>query len=134
MAVVPRVRPGVRGGVVVEGADVVAAQFMRAADQVNARLRTAGRPVADAIGETQRSLVPVRSGRTHDSIEVTANPDVGVDQTGREALYEIGPTWFVARFLEYGTYKMGPQPFVGPSADMHADEWASVARDVAGDI
>ena len=35
---------------------------------------------------------------------------------------------FVARFLEHGTVKMSPQPFVGPAADQTFPEFA---KDIA---
>ena len=108
------------------GADLTADGFTRAG--ITAQLR-AGRVIGEMAGkvyQTQRQLVPKRSRKTHDSI------DVEITDHGLTAI--IGPTWFVGRFLEDGTVKMAPRPFVGPSADLHAPELEARLNDVAGDI
>jgi HK97 gp10 family phage protein len=59
---------------------------------------------ANQVADEMRSLAPRRSGDLIDSIQVT--PDgrvvVGVDY---------------GRFVEYGTSRMAPQPFMRPAVD-----------------
>lgn len=56
------------------------------------------------VGATQaRSLVPVDTGRLRDSI--TADED------------SFGSDVDYAAFVEYGTFKDAPQPYMGPAAD-----------------
>lgn len=111
---------------VVIGADIVALGFATAAATVNERLKTEGKPVAEQIASTQRQTSPDRTGATIASI--SAVPGEG------GVLWEIGPETFYSRFLEDGTAKMAPRPFVGPSGDLHADDWFRVASDVAADV
>lgn len=54
------------------------------------------------VAETARGLVPVETGETLASIEETAEGVVA----GSAAIY-----------LEFGTYKMAPEPFMRPAAD-----------------
>lgn len=113
------------------GADIVAAGFAEAAATVNERLVEAGKPVADSIAETQRELFAQqftsRSGATYDSIsaELSERDD---------AIYEVGPETFYARFANDGTARQPPRPFVEPAGDLHADDWFAAAQDVAADI
>lgn len=116
---------------VVIGEDIVAASFANAAATVNERMVEAGKPVADQIADTQRQLFSQqytsRSGHTYESISaVLSERD--------DAIYEVGPETFYARFGENGTARQAPRPFVGPSGDLHFDDWVAAARNVAADV
>lgn len=81
----------------------------------------------DQLAELQRSLCPV--GETHrleDSIWATVDPvNLSV---------EVGPYAFYGRFVELGTAKMGPQPFVGPSADEFEERWPAALSTLGGEV
>lgn len=98
------------------------------AAQLEAILRRAGanidkvtapvlRATAAKVADTQRRTVPVRTGKTRDSIRATGPAGAPFGPTTNEA--EIGPTWFVARFIEYGTPHRGPRVFVANSLEPH---------------
>jgi HK97 gp10 family phage protein len=77
------------------------------------------RKTAAKVRETQKANVPVRSGRTRDSI--TASGPDGAPFTPTTTVAEIGPTWWVGRLIEQGTSRQPPRPFVRPSIDPHLD-------------
>ena len=62
------------------------------------------------IRQTAVDLVPVDEGTLRDSIRETED---GVEATAPHA-----------DFVERGTYKDAPQPFMDPAADEHEDEFA----------
>lgn len=47
---------------------------------------------------------------------------------------EIGPSYFVGQFVELGTSKMGPQPFMGPAFDEVAPEFEQALAALGGDV
>ncbi len=86
---------------------------------------------AARVESTMRSIVPVESAETRDSIEIE------VDEEPWGWWAEIGPTniddagYPVAVAIEYGTSSQAPQPFVEPSARAHEVEFVR-AMSVAG--
>lgn len=104
----------------VENAERVARLFATAVLKIGPSVDEVLDEYAEKVADTQRGLVAYQSGTTRDSIDWDA-PTAGVRS--------IGPSWFVGRFLEHGTSKMAPQPFVGPSLDMHADDLFTDLRD-----
>lgn len=117
--------------ILVLGDDLVVAAFAEAAATVNDRLQDAAEPVAEAIADTQKTLFSQqytdRTGATARSITAEKGEDDGV-------LWTIGPETFYSRFGEDGTARQPPRPFVGPSGEIHADDYLTVARDVAADV
>lgn len=47
---------------------------------------------------------------------------------------EIGPTVHYAQYVEFGTYKMAAQPFMGPAADAVAPSFIAAMEQLGGDI
>jgi hypothetical protein len=66
---------------------------------------------------TQKANVPVDSGETRDSIMASAPDGHAFKPTTTEA--EVGPTWFVGRFIETGTVLHGPRVYVANSMEPH---------------
>lgn len=81
---------------------------------VEARSRSAPKKVADRIAATARQLVPKDTWQLHDSIQAISI------RTGKEA--EVVALTDYAAFVEYGTYRMAAQPYIGPAVEQHAEE------------
>lgn len=56
-----------------------------------------------------KDLVPVDTGATKNSIATTIEGDAA------ETTAQIGPTTEYAIYLEFGTYRMAPRPFLRPA-------------------
>jgi HK97 gp10 family phage protein len=84
--------------------------------QVDANARSAPKRVADRIAARARQYAPVASGALRGSIE-----SVSVDK-GYSADVEVHAEY--AAYVEYGTYKMAPQPFLTPAVEDYEREFA----------
>jgi HK97 gp10 family phage protein len=84
---------------------------------VEANARTGVKRHADAIARDARARAPYETGFLRDSIQAVS------ERIGKEALIVVGADY--GRFVEYGTYKMAAQPFLGPA--VAADEAAFFA-------
>lgn len=81
---------------------------------VEANSRAAPKRVADRVVATAKDMVPVDTGYLQSSIEAVSI------QAGKTAeVYANAP---YAAYVEYGTYKMAAQPFLGPAFQQHAEE------------
>lgn len=78
---------------------------------------------AEAMAQTARQLAPVETGLLRGSITA--------EVTGLQA--EVGPNVDYAVFVEYGTSRMAPQPFMGPAGDLHEAGYADSLADGAED-
>ena len=93
--------------------DVLAGMFVKAGGNVNKPVSGVLREGAKEVRNDGRGNVRKRSGRTQRSISYRSR------RKGLE--FEIGPTWFVGRFLERGTVKMPAYPFMAPALDRQID-------------
>lgn len=92
---------------------------------VEANAQRAPKRVADKIAVSARARVPVDTGYLKSTIE-----SVSVSRA-KEAEVRVGAGY--AGFVEYGTYKMAAQPFLGPAVDEFKDEFMlDVAAPVLG--
>lgn len=87
--------------------------------------RKAIRETAEEIKAAAKAAAPVDTGALRDSISYETRETAG----GAEA--EIGPTVWYSHFLEYGTARMGPRPFLGPALDRYGNELEKRLGDVA---
>ena len=120
---------GASGGIVVDGLDAVVTEFTWRATTITPE---AGKVTVDHAGKAaqlMRDKVPIDSGDTLDSITSDSAPTMSVGGVYADA----GPEHFVARFLENGTVKMSPRPFVGPAADQILGPFTDALGDLAGD-
>lgn len=122
-------RAGKRGGIVVEGLDETVRAFTRHAATVTPMLGAIVTRHAAKAAQRMRDRVPVDEGDVLESITSDDRPTIDAGRVYADA----GPDpaanrqAFVARFLEYGTVKMPPRPFLGPAADETVPE---LVRDV----
>ena len=91
---------GVRGTLYITGWQAVAGEFANEAAQIQQRIVEITDEAAERIDEAQRADIPVGDGTTRDSVENTS------EVRGDDYAREIGPTWFVARYLQFGTVNM----------------------------
>jgi HK97 gp10 family phage protein len=66
-----------------------------------------------------KELCPVYTGRLRDSI--TYSVDDNTVYLGSDVEY--------APYVEFGTYKQKPQPFMGPAMQDHLDEYKAILED-----
>jgi HK97 gp10 family phage protein len=94
----------------------LAADIAKAAATTGRRAQTVVRKTAYDIERTAKNLVPVDTGNLKGSIGHSDARAVG--RSGSLAI-EIGPTANYGIYVEMGTSRMAPQPFMGPAADQH---------------
>lgn len=95
----------------------LSADITRAARTTGQRAQAVIRKTAIDIEGTAKNLVPVDTGNLKGSIGHSDLRTVG--RSGSLAV-EIGPTASYGVFVEQGTSRMAPQPFMSPAADRHA--------------
>lgn len=94
------------------------------------------------IKENARRFVPVDSGATLQSIHAGdaggGGPEGGPTPDGKPVAMgdgwsiEVGPTTYYARWLEFGTVKMSPRPFMIPAISIVEPAFISAMHDLAG--
>jgi len=94
------------------------AELMRHQATVNREINAIGRDHARQVQTIQKELVPVDTGNLRRSI--TIDSEMRSDEPD---VWKIGPDLEYGRFVEYGTSRQDPQPFVGPSGDAVIDRY-----------
>jgi HK97 gp10 family phage protein len=112
--------------------------FSATLDGISGRLApavvTAMRETGEAVAKRAKELAPKgKTGRMARSIRSDLT-----DKGGAEVTVEVGPTVYYGRFLEHGTSKMSPRPFLAPAAEEYTDALAdavlgAAARAVSGE-
>jgi len=111
-------RIGTRGGVVIEGLDLVVSDFTRKAVTLQPLASAAVVRFAGKAAQKMRDRVPIDEGDLLNSITADNTPSTD----GQGVYADAGPELsikggFKGHLIEHGTVKMGPQPFAGPAAD-----------------
>lgn len=87
--------------------------------RVGARVARVVRRTAAAVERDAKALCPVDTGFLRNSITTSVGGD------GRSSLMsaEVGPSANYAPFVEFGTSRMAPQPFLMPALAAHENEF-----------
>jgi HK97 gp10 family phage protein len=109
---------------IVIGLDDVLAGLLREIATADGHAKTATAEAAARIEAAAKSLAPKLTGALAASITT--------DPTKNGA--EVGPTVRYAPFVEYGTWKDPPQPFMGPAAERHEADLAKFLEDQVGEL
>jgi HK97 gp10 family phage protein len=94
----------------------LSADIAKAAKTTGARAQAVVRKTAIDIEGTAKQIAPVDTGNLKGSI---GHSDLRTVGRSGSLVVEIGPTASYGVFLEQGTSRMAPQPFMGPAADRH---------------
>lgn len=108
----------------------LAARFENAAGRIGAPMAAAVRKTAFDIEADAKTLAPVDTGNLENSISTTITGD---GRTGTITA-EIGPTAEYGAFVEYGTSRMGPQPYMTPAAERHIPVLEQVLDHIGGEL
>lgn len=93
------------------------------ARHVVSRGETVVRAIVARVERDAKALAPVDTGNLRSSIHTT------VSATARSARGEVGTDVHYAPYVEYGTSRMAPQPFIGPASDRNeATFYAAIAQ------
>lgn len=104
----------------------LSADLTGAAMNVQTRAPFVVRASAASLERTAKSLCPRRTGVLERSIST--------DLMLGGLAAEIGPTEYYGQFVEHGTSKMPPQPFMGPAADREEPEFVAAMEALGGDV
>lgn len=94
-----------------EGFDDLAGLWQSAPDRAAKLARTAVIKSGADLQRIAKRSAPVDTGNLRNSITRTTT------SRGDEITTEVGPTVNYGRFVEYGTSRMRPQPYMMPAAD-----------------
>jgi HK97 gp10 family phage protein len=101
-----------------------------ATGQVGAKVAAVVRKTAHDIEATAKVLAPVDTGNLRGSISTTITGDGRFGSISAE----IGPTASYGIFVETGTSRMGPQPYMNPAADRHGPQMDAAILAIIGQV
>lgn len=106
----------------------LAADLTKASTRAKERAPLVVRKAALDVVAHGKRFSPVDTGATKGSI--------GADITteGGEVVAVIGPTTHYAPYLEYGTSRAAPRPFMGPALDIVAPAFTEAIAQLGGEI
>lgn len=91
----------------------LSADLERSSGRLGRKAASVVRKSGQQLKTQAQALAPTRTGALRASVQVSTSGDgrgSGISAT-------VGPTVRYAQFVEYGTSKMTPQPFIGPALD-----------------
>lgn len=106
-----------------------AASLREAQPRVGAKAAQALRAGGARIERSAKINAPVDTGNLRASINTTSTGD---GRRGRMTV-RVGPTANYAPYVELGTSRMAPQPFLGPAVDEHEDAIIKALADAFGE-
>lgn len=108
----------------ITGLNEVLADFRIATKSIDRRSQAGMMADAITIGAIYQATVPRDTGRTADSLEVTAEVDGA----------SVGPTWFVGDILETGNSRVSARPALWPAADAVIGRMRARMARIVGDV
>lgn len=90
--------------------------------------RKAGQAVRKAATDIEagaKAIAPVDTGNLRNSIGTSMHGPLSA---------EVGPTAHYGIYVEFGTYKMAAQPYMGPAADRVEPSFVAAMEQLGGDI
>lgn len=114
---------------ILEGFDETLADLTKATVTIGVRAEEKVDEVANKVEASAKDFAP-KGSRDHEGTDLAPS----IETTGEGPFREVGPTARHGWFMENGTYKDAPQPYMGPALDKHDEELVSELGDVAGDI
>lgn len=103
----------------------LAADLSNAAPSVKQKGRQALRKTAFDVVRSAKNRAPVDTGNLKSSIGATFSGDLHA---------EMGPTADYGYWVEFGTSRMAPQPYMGPAADTHFPAFEQAILELGGEI
>ena len=104
----------------------LSADLGKASYEVTRKAQLVVAKTAHDIEADAKSLAPVDTGALRNSIGTT------ISNGGLSA--EIGPTVHYAPYLEFGTRRMPPQPYMGPAADRRVEAFVQAVESLGGEF
>lgn len=98
--------------------------------RVGAQAAGALRKTAAGIERDAKTFCPVDTGALKNSIGTDLTGD---GRSGRMTAI-IGPTMNYASYVERGTSRQAPQPYMRPAAERHVPRLERAIREIGGDI
>jgi len=95
--------------------------------KVGAQVSTATRKAGAEVERASKILAPVDTGYLRSSISTTITGGGNSSQVAAE----VGPTANYGIYVEEGTSRMRPQPYMGPALDRVAPMWVAAIRQIA---
>lgn len=108
----------------------LAATFTRSAGQIGAAAALVVRATAFRVEADAKALSPVDTGNLRNSISASIEGDGRFSSVSAE----IGPTAEYAPFVEYGTSRMGPQPFMAPAFERNVGAFEQAITIAGGEL
>lgn len=108
----------------------LAAELELESARVGRDVSAAVRESAGRVRDDARDRAPVRTGTLRDSI----GADIYGDGRSIGMTAVVGPEAPYGLFVERGTSKMAPEPFMGPALDAEAPQLERAIAEIAGSV
>ena len=104
----------------------LAADLGKASYETTRRAQQVVTKSAHDVESVAKTVAPVDTGNLRNSI--------GTDITGGGLSAEIGPTAHYGVYVEFGTRRMAPQPYMGPGLDAATPGFVAAMGELGGGI
>lgn len=106
----------------------LSADLSKAGEGALAKAKLAVQKTSADIAKSAAQAAPVDTGNLRNSI--------GSDlvDTGGAVWADIGPTANYGKYVEYGTSRMAPQPYLVPAFEQHTNGFSKAIESIGGSI
>lgn len=109
-----------------EGLHEYVADMSAQPDRIRGRVRTATITAGSLVERDSKANSPVNTGNLRASIGTT------VTGGGDVITAEVGPTASYGHYVELGTSRMAPQPYLFPAAEANSAAWLAALEQAMG--